>query len=341
MEQTKQKVLLVTVSDDRFGRKDGKYSVTQDKVHHLFKINQHFGITDHFMLKWEELAKSDFYKMNVELLINFDAARNGRVYKPYAISEGLKTLKDGDFLIYTDCSPELWNMDKDFKIDPRYNVEVLKSLCVKNNGILSAFVKWDNKNIPEEGLGIHTHANFTTDRCMKKMNLEKHRNDFMHASGMMVFQKSKHTVDFVEEWLQFNRIDECASLGHASKPNDYSFWNEEEANKMGHRHDQSISGLLINKYGHLHQLIDIHYDFDNMSPYSFLAFSRTDINYKFIDSRQYIKEWNPQVGDIAYNRAGSKLTVFEIRPENGIDWLIVGQHKESCYRTTKDKLIIK
>ena len=38
------KVILTTISDDRFGRKGGKYSQTQDKILNFFKNNPNFDI---------------------------------------------------------------------------------------------------------------------------------------------------------------------------------------------------------------------------------------------------------------------------------------------------------
>lgn len=332
-------VLLCTISDDRFGRKEGLYQITQDKVESIFKSNSNFGITEFISMKWEDIECSDFYKTHKVLLNNIDAARNGRAYKPYAISEGLKRINQGDYLIYTDCSPEMWGMPDGYQIGPEYNLDVIKNLCTSNNGILSAFVKWDTRNIPNGGLGIHTHENFTTDRCMRVMGAEKYSRSFMHASGMMVIQKLPHTINFINEWLHYNCIDECASLGNINIPGDYSYWDfSEEYTKMGHRHDQSISGLLINKMNG--KLIDIIYDTNGLHTYNFLNFCRTDKSYEFIDSNN-----NPDTDkrikkglNNVMNSAGVVLSVFEFRPENGIEWIIVGPHRESCYRTTADKL---
>jgi hypothetical protein len=338
---SREKVILVTVSDDRFGRKEGLYELTQKKIEYIFRNNDQFGINDFLMLNWANIEQSNFYKKNKSLLKNTDAARNGRAYKPYVISEGLKKINEGDFLIYTDCSPEMWSIDKEIEIHPYYNIEILKKNCEGNNSIISAFVKWDTRPILKGCLGIHTHENFTTNRCMKKMQLEKYSSCFMHASGMLVIQKLPHTVQFVKEWLYWNCIDECASLGRSEIENDYSFWDySEEFTKMGHRHDQSISGLLINKMGN--NLIDIIHDTEGLHTYNFLNFSREDKEYEFInpnknpDSRPRIKK-----GDVVINSSGQELRVFEIRPEKGIEWLIVGAHRESCYQTTEDKIKLK
>lgn len=328
-------MLLVTVSDDRFGRKDGKYAVTQKKIQRIFENNPSFGISKFLMMDWGQIEASQFYRSNQTLLNNIDAARNGRVYKPYAISEGLKSIEEGEYLVYTDCSPEMWDMEYNFSIPKEYSLDKLKENCDLNGGILTAVVKWDTRNIPVDGMGIHTHENFTTDRCMRRMSLDHFSKCYMHASGMIVLRKCKKSIEFVNEWLYWNCIDECASLGFAHIENDYSFWNTEDGIKMGHRHDQSISGLLINKMGN--KLIDIVHQ-TGISTYNFLNFCRTDHNYTFIDPNIEDTQKRIKKGDKVRNEKGQELTVFEIRPENGIEWLIVGLHQESCYRTTERQI---
>jgi hypothetical protein len=335
--ESMSRVLLCTVSDDRFGRKEGLYQVTQDKVESVFKNNPSFGITHFLSMKWDDIERSAFYKSNKALLSDPDASRNGRAYKPYAIWEGLKQIDHGDFLIYSDCSPEMWNKQNNDEYFSGRNLQTLKDLCTSNNGILSAFVKWDTRLIPTGGLGIHTHENFTTDRCMRVMGLEKYSRSFMHASGMFVIQKQNHTCEFVRDWLHFNCIDECASLGRIDVPGDYSYWDHmEEFTKMGHRHDQSISGLLINALGN--KLVDIVYS--SLHSYNFLNWCDPDHNYSFIDSNhnpETERRFKKGINNVK-NSAGTILSIFEFRPENGIEWIIVGQHRESCYRTTADKL---
>ncbi len=327
---------VISFSDDRFGRKNGVYEQTQKKITDIFEQNKQLGL-DHIAWTFEHLKQTEFYDCHKELLDNPDAAKNGRAYKPFVIFTGLEKLNEGEFLIYTDCSPEMW---ENIVLDEKYNIEVIKRLCSENNGILTAFVKWDTRNIINGGLGIHTHENFTTNRCIDAMNLRQYERSFMHASGMIVLQKSKHTISFMEEWLYWNTIDECACLGKYDIPNDYSYWDfTEEFTKMGHRHDQSISGLLINKMGN--KLIDIHYD-TKFHTYNFLNFCRTDIKYKFIDSN-----FNPDTevrikkGQTVINNQGVELKVFEIRQENGIEKYIVGLHRQSCYSTTADLLTVK
>lgn len=296
--QAENTVLLVTVSDDRSGRKGGQYAETQIKIERIFRNNPEFGITQFHMWSWSEIIQTDFYEKNRILLDNNRADRNGRAYKPFVIYNGLKNLDNGDFLIYTDCSPEMWaNMSEGFKIDlSLYDLQILKDLCLKNNGILTPYIFWENdktspyyelalknKHSQSEKYGYHTHANFTLDRCMEKMGLFEYRSSLQHGSGTIIICKSENTLRFVEEWLYWNLIDECASLGWANIEDDLSFWKEELSIKLGHRHDQSISGLLINKMGL--SLIN-EGPRDSRFPYigNFLRFCRVGMSYEFIDS---------------------------------------------------------
>lgn len=273
-----EKVVFVTVSDDRSGRKEGKYSETQDKVLSLFKNNPTFGITDFAFWKWEDIKDSEFYRSNKKMLDYTDPAMNGRCYKPFVILEAMKSVDDGDFVIYNDISPEWWReWDPEQRIHPRnYKLEIIKNLCVHNGGILTSDVTWYSSGT----IGDHTHENFTLERCIDKMGMGDYKYSLQHASGMMVLQKSKKSMDFIEEWLYWNLIDECASLGPVE--NDQTviskYWNEEvtKHGKIGHRHDQSISGLLINKMGN--RLVK------NLQNYNFLSFCKVDFSYTFIES---------------------------------------------------------
>ena len=116
------------------------------------------------------------------------------------------------------------------------------------------------------------------------MGMQDYKYSLQHASGMIVLQKSKKSMDFVDEWLYWNLIDECASLGSIENapvlPEDgiSEYWHEEVARygKIGHRHDQSISGLLLNKMGN--KLVN------NLQNYNFLSFCKVDFPYTFTES---------------------------------------------------------
>ena len=55
-------IKVITYADDRFGRKEGKYVKTQEKVTKIFK--NHPEITDVKAYTFEDLEKTDFYNKN-------------------------------------------------------------------------------------------------------------------------------------------------------------------------------------------------------------------------------------------------------------------------------------
>lgn len=273
--------ILVTISDDRYGRKNGLYGITQNKVRKIFENNDKFGISRLCFWKWDDISGSEFYVSNKRLLDNVDPALNGRCYKPYVIQQALAGVNDGDFVIYNDISPEWWELGEDFVIGDGYQLDVLKNLCVTNGDILSCRVSW---MAPDGIFFNHTHDNFTSERCMRYMGMERYRHCLQHASGMMVFRKSVRSVEYVNEWLKWNLVDECGGLKRIETGED--FWGEESMihGKLGHRHDQSISGLLVNQMGG--RLLNV-VDYWNPYPtktYNFLSFCRMDHRYEFVDS---------------------------------------------------------
>ena len=267
------KVYFVTVSDDRSGRKGGKYGETQDKIDSLLKNNKIFlGIEKHFSYKWEDIRNSSFYEENKNLLKWVTPYIHGRVYKPYVILESLKKINYNDYLIYNDCSPEHWektfNDFESFKSENVYDIEILKTLCKNNNNILSIYVE-NGDDSWRGGEGPHTHERMTTPICLEVMKCDKYKHYLQHASGLIVLRKNEKTMKFAQEWLHYNSINKCCSLADVKeleKNKNYTeiyykndvylkrnggnlnYWKEGiKKNKRlhGHRHDQSISGLLL------------------------------------------------------------------------------------------------
>lgn len=277
----------MTVSDDRAGRKEGIYGKTQDAVLSFFQRQPQFGVDKFSFWKCQDLTATEFYQHNKNMLDDPDSNMNGRCYKPFVILEGLRSISDGEFLIYNDVSPNMWvEYLKVGTIDSSvYSLEIVKKLCVDNGGVLSACARLTlpGKTISSDDIFDHIHENFTLERCINKMGLGEYRHSLQHASGMVVLQKNQKSLNFVEEWLRWNVLDECASLGTVDPEKrsefKYNFWKDEEGSgKIGHRHDQSISGLLINKMSN--RLVRETED------YCFLNFCRKNKIYEFVDSNQ-------------------------------------------------------
>ncbi len=93
--------------------------------------------------------------------------------------------------------------------------------------------------------------------------------------------------------LEWNLVDECASLGSVESdpvPPERclcEYWHDEfeRYGKIGHRHDQSISGLLINKMGN--NLVK------NVGENNFLDYCMIDHEYTSVES-------NPSASEFVY-----------------------------------------
>jgi hypothetical protein len=259
-------IKLITCSDDRSGRKGGLYGATQFTISGLLE-----GWIDYKHFRLPDFIDCD------PMMTDTDAAKNGRVYKPWCIRQALSDMNVGDFLIYNDCSPEMWPDNIDLT---RYDLKVIRQLTIANNDVLVGFVKWDNKRIGLGGLGIHTHENFTLDSCMEIMSGERHRHSFLCASGMICLRKTAFTVALIDNWWHYNRIKECACM-NVDETED-SYYSGKPGRKLGNRHDQSVFSMLLNQADWSY--CDIAYN--DLSPYNFLNFCLPGHDYKFIKSNQ-------------------------------------------------------
>jgi len=272
------KTYFVTTSDNRSNRKGGLYQVTQDKVKILLeKYQKNLQIDYLRFYNWEYMYNDkQFYNKYKYLIEWINADINGRIYKPYYILKTIEEANEGDFIIYNDVSPEIWdfplNNEETFikRISPHYNLNCLKDLCISNNGIACFYPYYYY-----EKKYIHIHKFFTTKECLLKMDSDKYKNSLQAISGILCFQKNKHTLKFVKEWLEKLSIIECASICNITRigiktgpeirvyNNEFfestdgsltnDIWNDnvkEDPSIKGHRHDQSVFGLLINKYNY-------------------------------------------------------------------------------------------
>ena len=305
-------MILVTVADDRYMRGGGRYGETQNKIAEIFGKRPEFGI-EHHPYTWDDILKTDFYQQNKTLLDHTDPAMNGRAYKPYVIFEELRKIAMGDFLVYNDCTPRIWEFVDDLgNFDPK----VIRDLCAGNKDFINLFINWDFADRRGGESGSTTHRNYTLNRCMDKMGLRFYEDTYQGGSGMICIRKTDTTMILVQEWLSWNCIDECCALGWAHLPDDYSFWLQEANHflpfgspgfKAGHRHDQSIIGLLLSRTNHrlLHPVL-----IGNMNQANFLQSCRPGIRYKFQDT-------NPKiiVGNRVENKQGMAMKVSRIDGE--------------------------
>ena len=275
-----------TVADDRYGRKKGMYASTQKKIYERLSSMQ-LDIDKFTMWQWKDIQASSHYKNFKSMLDNPDPARNGRLYKPLLIKSVIEEVPMGGYVIYNDVSPEMWQ--NFFAIgdinDDYFSAKVLAALCDSNNGIFTLHTWYDDPprgNWTVDLLGHHTHDNFTNESCIRIMKAEKYRHSMQHCTGLVVVKKTPDTLDFLDEWIFYNSMPECGGLGVERDPSsDFSLC---PSKKLGHRHDQSVSGILINKRnGNIckklgnRQLLPIN-------EHNFLNFCQKNTPYHFIDS---------------------------------------------------------
>lgn len=270
-------MILVTVADDRSGRKGGRYGVTQNFIIDFFTRNKKLGIDRLLMWKWDDIKKSEFYSEYKHRLDITNPQINGRIYKPLAIKAALNKIEDGEFLVYNDTSPELWaGIDS---IDTnRYDLDILKKLCLKNGGILTAHVGFDHDGtkhlyVQYPDPGYHIHETFTKSKCLEIMDPDgKFTYCLQHASGFMVLRKDEKSKKFIDEWIYYSSIPDCI---------------EATKDDVQHRTDQSVSGILINKMGNrLVRCLPGHLQHTVINPYNLFSFCQIETEYNFTDSIQ-------------------------------------------------------
>tara|TARA_R110000824_G_scaffold351344_4_gene538368 strand:+ start:79 stop:972 length:894 start_codon:yes stop_codon:yes gene_type:complete len=271
-------IAFCTVADDRYGRKGGLYTITQKKLYEKLK-RLNLSIDVYNMWDWSDIKASKHYFDHKDVLDNPDASQNGRLYKPLVIKDSLERVPMGGCVIYNDTSPEIWNQFFSAKInDSNFSAKILVDLCERNGDVLTLHTWFDDAG---DTIGHHTHDNFTSEACLKIMDAEKYRHSLQHASGLVVVRKTPETVDFVAEWISYNKTPECGGLGVVGE------WSEFAACpslKLGHRHDQSVSGILVNKRGgKLCKKLESS-AFLRINKHNFLNFCQKRTSYEFIDS---------------------------------------------------------
>ena len=190
---------LVSYADENF--------VEQQKFLHQTHKE---GFTHHPYSR-KQLETTDFYKDNKKILDQSKGA-GWWVWKPYYILETLKSINEGDYLIYCDCgdmfSPGLVNY-----IEETLDENDASLLLLSNN----------------------INGNYTKRDCFIKMNCDE--EDYHDVSqleaGFMIWKSCEKSIKVVEDWLNY-----CLDLDIVN--NAPSTLGEELLSFVEHRNDQSI-----------------------------------------------------------------------------------------------------
>ncbi len=135
------------------------------------------------------------------------------IWKPYLIQQTLRTLEDGDILVYADCGCELNPQGMD-----RFQ-EYMDVLEMSDLGIISFQMD-------------HLDRDFT-----KKIILDHFQNDGstgQYVGGIQLIKKTPHSVKVIDKWVQMMY---------------YDWINDTPDSYASPRNDQSIYSMVVKKYG--------------------------------------------------------------------------------------------
>ena len=149
------------------------------------------------------------------------------LWKPYFILKSLSNLKDGDVLFYSDCG--------DF-----FDIETINYIknyfsYKESDFLISSFFGKNHNNLLQK--------NLTKRDCFILMGCDfpEYHNEFQAEAGALALRKSKNSIEFVEEWLNYSKnINIITDEPNITLDNFDGF--------VDHRHDQSILTNLMVKY---------------------------------------------------------------------------------------------
>ena len=220
----------MSYSDDRFGRKGGKYRETQIKLTSMF--NAHSDILNVAEYTQDDLIKTPFYE-EYELLLGVSITHaSGNMQKPYFIQKHLRTLPDNSYLLYHDARHDLWPNDFDYL---QCSLKPHLEMCNRNMGVLIG-----TAGQTETGC---LHRYYSSPICMRVMKVEKFKDQVQECASWVLLKNTPFTHRFVGEWLYYNTQEDCASY--------FKNRTTDQARDKGfreHRGDQSILTLLLRKY---------------------------------------------------------------------------------------------
>jgi len=264
-----KRTALITISDG----KGNPAALVQDRITEMFTRQPAFGV-DVNHVTWAAFQKTAFYKKHKTQLDNPNPLMNGRAYVPYVIGAALAKAAAGDFVIYSDSSPEIWEVALGADLTG-FDLDVIKELCVKADDILAVQVRWTPGAFSSaDDPGVATFKNFTINSCLDKMGLRALENCYMPARLLWCFRKSRKSTAFLSAWLKWSMDPDCL-------PKDP---NVLEQGKLGLVIDQSISGLLLAKSNHRLLVAPAYMGPGDLHPMNFLSYCRRDLSYVFMES---------------------------------------------------------
>ena len=193
----------------------------EDSRHRLNASATRFGITDIRSYDIDDLRSTPFFNDNLSIL-DQPVGIGYWLWKPYIILETLKSVNEGDIVVYADSGLEILA-----PLDPLYEI------CRNGNPVL-----------------LFGNSNFTNDAWTKRDNfilMDCDRPEFWYASqvdaAFSLFLRSEASLSFLSQWLDYcrdprNLTDMANTLGKRNLPA-----------YVQHRWDQSVLSLMAAKRG--------------------------------------------------------------------------------------------
>lgn len=199
---------LVSFANDKFKEKQEFLHTTHnnDFFHHAYTRGM--------------LEETEFYKDNQEIL-DQETGAGWWVWKPYVILDTMKSIKDGDLLVYSDCG-DMFSPGLQSYAEGTIGEDDICLLMLGNN---------KNKH-------------YTKRDCFILMNCDE--DDYWKSNqleaGFMIWKVCDESRRIVEEWMNY-----C--LNPQIIMNDSSTLGEELNGFVEHRNDQSILTNLAIREG--------------------------------------------------------------------------------------------
>jgi hypothetical protein len=186
-----------------------------------FKVAQNGGLERATQFGFKTFGYSDLdidadFKKQNESILSLSRGGGYWLWKPYIILKTLKSMNDGDYLIYMDSG----------------------AILLKDPTELFSFI--NHKGILTFSM-IQKTSKWTKGDCFFHIN-QKNKEDFKDENQIqatyLFFRKCDYSVNFVEEWLENCKNPDLIT----DSPNVHM---ENFGDFVDHRHDQAILSLMV------------------------------------------------------------------------------------------------
>lgn len=223
---------LVTFSDESMSR-SADLCMASAKVNGVYSVGYwpHDRPSTHSRRAGTGLKQTSFYKQN-EALLSQPRGLGFWAWKPYVIEKSMRSLSDGDILIYSDAGVEFINNVS--HIIDRMDQDIF---LFGNNW---EHAHWCKRDVIEAIMPGTPWAKFGKQ---------------VQAS-VIFFRVSDYTRNFVKEWLDWCLVEwKCKDgFGDGRLIDDSPSWTPNHPEFREHRHDQAILTTMAYREG-----IKLHY----------------------------------------------------------------------------------